>query len=150
MKPTRRKKRAVPLHTTSPSGLEIRQLRAFVALVDSKRVTAAAEALGLAQSTVSEALAALEPKCELSTCASKNSRPRLCSSSETLQRPESTEPEVRSAVLSHAPLRARGPSFFSPDASGRRSKRSQWRICVGGRSFIRAGRAGRAGIDTVR
>ena len=60
MKPTRRKKRAVPLHATSPSGLEIRQLRAFVALVDSKRVTAAAEALGLAQSTVSEALAALE------------------------------------------------------------------------------------------
>ena len=60
MKPTRRKKRAVPLHTTSPSGLEIRQLRAFVALVDAKRVTAAAEALGLAQSTVSEALAALE------------------------------------------------------------------------------------------
>ena len=44
----------------SPSGLEIRQLRAFVALADAKRVTAAAGALGLAQSTVSEALAALE------------------------------------------------------------------------------------------
>ena len=60
MKPTRRKQRAVPLPAPSPSGLEIRQVRAFVALVDAKRVTAAAEALGLAQSTVSEALAALE------------------------------------------------------------------------------------------
>ena len=59
MKPMRRKERSVPL-TTSPSALEIRQLRAFVALVDAKRVTAAAEVLGLAQSTVSEALAALE------------------------------------------------------------------------------------------
>jgi DNA-binding transcriptional LysR family regulator len=59
MKPTRRKERSVPL-TTSPSALEIRQLRAFVALVDAKRVTAAADVLGLAQSTVSEALAALE------------------------------------------------------------------------------------------
>jgi DNA-binding transcriptional LysR family regulator len=59
MKPMRRKERSVPL-TTSPSALEIRQLRAFVALVDAKRVTAAAELLGLAQSTVSEALAALE------------------------------------------------------------------------------------------
>jgi DNA-binding transcriptional LysR family regulator len=54
------KKDGVPLDTTPFSGLEIRQLRAFVALVDRKRITAAAEALGLAQSTVSEALSALE------------------------------------------------------------------------------------------
>jgi DNA-binding transcriptional LysR family regulator len=41
-------------------GLELRQLRAFVALIDEGSVTAAASALKLAQSTVSESLAALE------------------------------------------------------------------------------------------
>jgi molybdate transport repressor ModE-like protein len=40
--------------------LELRQLRAFVALVDHGSITEAARALKLAQSTVSEALAALE------------------------------------------------------------------------------------------
>jgi DNA-binding transcriptional LysR family regulator len=55
-----RRKRGEPRGTASFSGLEIRQLRVFVALVESKRVTAAAGMLGLAQSTVSEALAALE------------------------------------------------------------------------------------------
>jgi DNA-binding transcriptional LysR family regulator len=54
------KKDGVLLETMPLSGLEIRQLRAFVSLVERKRVTAAAEALGLAQSTVSEALSALE------------------------------------------------------------------------------------------
>jgi DNA-binding transcriptional LysR family regulator len=48
------------LDTMPLSGLEIRQLRAFVALVERNRVTAAAQSLGLAQSTVSEALSALE------------------------------------------------------------------------------------------
>src|SRR5262245_27670518 len=42
------------------AGLEVRQLRALVALVDHGSVTAAARALGVAQSTVSEALSALE------------------------------------------------------------------------------------------
>ena len=42
------------------STLEIRQLRAFVALVEQGSVTAAAQSLGLAQSTVSEALSSLE------------------------------------------------------------------------------------------
>ena len=42
------------------SALEVRQLRAFVALVQQGSVTAAAQALGLAQSTVSEALSSLE------------------------------------------------------------------------------------------
>jgi len=60
MTPTPRRKRGEPRGKASASGLEIRQLRAFVALVESKRITAAAETLGLAQSTVSEALAALE------------------------------------------------------------------------------------------
>lgn len=42
------------------SNLEIRHLRAFVALADQGSLTRAARALGIAQSTVSEALAALE------------------------------------------------------------------------------------------
>lgn len=44
----------------SGGGLEVRHLRAFVALVDLGSMTAAARALGVAQSTVSEAVAALE------------------------------------------------------------------------------------------
>lgn len=43
-----------------PSSLEIRQLRALVALVEHESVTAAAQSLGVAQSTLSEALSALE------------------------------------------------------------------------------------------
>jgi len=42
------------------SGLEVRHLRAFVALVDQGSMTAAAQVLGMAQSTISEAIAALE------------------------------------------------------------------------------------------
>jgi DNA-binding transcriptional LysR family regulator len=42
------------------AGLEIRHLRALVALVDSGSMTAAAQALGMAQSTVSEAMSALD------------------------------------------------------------------------------------------
>jgi LysR family transcriptional regulator, hydrogen peroxide-inducible genes activator len=42
------------------SNLELRQLRAFAALVDRGSFKGAAQALGVAQSTVSEALAALE------------------------------------------------------------------------------------------
>src|SRR3954453_23373965 len=42
------------------AGLEVRHLRALVALVDSGSMTAAAQALGMAQSTVSEAMAALD------------------------------------------------------------------------------------------
>jgi DNA-binding transcriptional LysR family regulator len=45
---------------TPASNLELRQLRAFVALVENGSVTAAAQALSLAQSTVSETIAALE------------------------------------------------------------------------------------------
>lgn len=51
---------AAPRATGSESGFDVRQLRAFVTLVDVGRITAAAKALGLAQSTVSESLAALE------------------------------------------------------------------------------------------
>src|SRR5688572_21192611 len=60
MKPMPRKARRQRPTIASHSGLDIRQLRAFVALVEAKRITAAAEALSLAQSTVSEALAVLE------------------------------------------------------------------------------------------
>lgn len=42
------------------SALDVRQLRAFLALVEHGNVSRAAEALGLAQSTVSETLAALD------------------------------------------------------------------------------------------
>lgn len=42
------------------SNLELRHLRAFVTLVDQGSLTRAARAMGIAQSTVSEALAALE------------------------------------------------------------------------------------------
>jgi DNA-binding transcriptional LysR family regulator len=54
------KKRRVSRHAVRASNLELHQLRAFVALMDNGSVTAAANALGLAQSTVSEAIAALE------------------------------------------------------------------------------------------
>src|SRR3954470_6878976 len=42
------------------AGLEVRHLRALLALVDHGSLTAAAQALGMAQSTVSEAMAALD------------------------------------------------------------------------------------------
>ena len=45
---------------TPVSNRELRQVRAFVAVVDNGSVTAASQALHLAQSTVSEAIAALE------------------------------------------------------------------------------------------
>ncbi len=45
---------------TGLPGLEVRQLRAFATLVDRGGITAAARELGVAQSTVSEALSALE------------------------------------------------------------------------------------------
>jgi DNA-binding transcriptional LysR family regulator len=44
----------------APGGFDVRQLQAFVTLVEHGRITAAAKALGLAQSTVSEAIASLE------------------------------------------------------------------------------------------
>jgi DNA-binding transcriptional LysR family regulator len=44
----------------APFATEFRHLRAFVALVDQGSITGAAQALGLAQSTVSESLTALE------------------------------------------------------------------------------------------
>jgi DNA-binding transcriptional LysR family regulator len=47
-------------HRPPAFNLELRQLRAFVALVENGSVTAASHALGLAQSTVSEAIKALE------------------------------------------------------------------------------------------
>lgn len=47
-------------HPTPAFDLELRQLRTLVALVDNGSVTAASQALHVAQSTVSEAIAALE------------------------------------------------------------------------------------------
>ncbi|MEP7000176.1 MAG: LysR family transcriptional regulator [bacterium] len=46
--------------TRMESALDIKQLRAFIALVEQGSVTAGATSLGLAQSTVSEALSSLE------------------------------------------------------------------------------------------
>ena len=54
------KKRRFSRHATPAFNLELRQVRAFVALVEYGSVTAASQALSLAQSTVSEAIAALE------------------------------------------------------------------------------------------
>ena len=54
------KKNRVSRHRTPAFNLELRQLRAFIALVENGSITAASHALGLAQSTVSEAIAALE------------------------------------------------------------------------------------------
>jgi DNA-binding transcriptional LysR family regulator len=57
----RRRTRQVPRREPNrASGLELRQLRAFVTLVDQGSQTGAAQVLGVAQSTVSEGLAALE------------------------------------------------------------------------------------------
>jgi molybdate transport repressor ModE-like protein len=47
-------------HVVPARDLELRQLRAFVALIEQGSITGAARSLKLAQSTVSEALAALE------------------------------------------------------------------------------------------
>ena len=52
--------RAIASRTRPADTVEIRQLRAFLMLAELGRITAAARALGLAQSTVSETLAALE------------------------------------------------------------------------------------------
>src|SRR6516165_8052525 len=54
------KKNRASRHGTPAFNLELRQLRAFIALVENGSVTAASHALGLAQSTVSEAITALE------------------------------------------------------------------------------------------
>jgi DNA-binding transcriptional LysR family regulator len=57
--PAQKKNRAS--HQRAPAfNLELRQLRAFASLVENGSVTAASHALGLAQSTVSEAIASLE------------------------------------------------------------------------------------------
>jgi DNA-binding transcriptional LysR family regulator len=56
---------------TPAFNLELRQLRALVALVENGSVTAASHALGLAQSTVSEAIAALERELGTSLIAHK-------------------------------------------------------------------------------
>jgi DNA-binding transcriptional LysR family regulator len=57
--PTHRKHRG-SRYGTPPFNLELRHLRAFVALFENGSITGASRALGLAQSTVSEAIAALE------------------------------------------------------------------------------------------
>jgi DNA-binding transcriptional LysR family regulator len=57
---TRASKQHVKRRFERACDLELRHLRAFVALLDNGSITAAAQALKLAQSTVSEALAALE------------------------------------------------------------------------------------------
>ena len=53
-------KRRFSHHVEAARNLELRQLRAFVALAEHGTITAASQALGLAQSTVSEAISALE------------------------------------------------------------------------------------------
>lgn len=59
---SRSARRRISFRVTAGRALEpdVRQLRAFVMLVDQGSMTAAAQRLGVAQSTVSEALAALE------------------------------------------------------------------------------------------
>ncbi len=53
-------KRAIAARTRPADTVEIRQLRVFLVLAELGRITSVARALGLAQSTVSETLAALE------------------------------------------------------------------------------------------
>jgi DNA-binding transcriptional LysR family regulator len=52
--------RAIASRTRPADSVEIRQLRVFLMLAELGRITSVARALGLAQSTVSETLAALE------------------------------------------------------------------------------------------
>jgi DNA-binding transcriptional LysR family regulator len=54
------KKRRFSRPASPAFNLQLRQVQAFVALVEQESITAASQALGLAQSTVSEAIVALE------------------------------------------------------------------------------------------
>jgi DNA-binding transcriptional LysR family regulator len=64
---------------TPSFNLELRQARAFVALIENGTVTAAAKALNLAQSTVSERIAALERELGIALITHKRGAPTVAS-----------------------------------------------------------------------
>lgn len=98
------------------SAVEIRQLRAFVALVEHGSVTAAAQVLGLAQSTMSETLSSLERAVGSAILLRRRGAHEIARTSAG----EALLPYAREARRARRPARAGDPARVHPHGRGSR------------------------------